>query len=195
MKWLNLIGGVFAFWIDHPARAMIALVGLALIVGSAVPYMREAFTQMSKEKSEGGGNVTITNPTFNAPAQVGGQHNTMNINQTAYFSNASVATRQQGGRYYTRVNLVPSPGRTWAPGTKVGAEIHLDRPCLKWKVDPDGAAFSGVTFNEELGPEENTDVIVYRTTTPMAPSAPLVFEMEGEQPMKVLSVAASPNKP
>jgi hypothetical protein len=185
MKWLG-------YWIERPARGIIAVAALLAILVSGFPYFEEMIAEMAKTTDGSGGNVTLTNPTFNAPAQVGGQHDTMKISQPAFFVDAKVDQLVIDGRHHTRVTLVPSPGRTWAPGTEIAASIRLDRPCAKWTFDPDGAAFGGVVSDTMTGVQENTDEVAFQTTAAMRSGASLVFDMEGEQPMKVVSLGMKP---
>jgi hypothetical protein len=63
-----------------------------------------------------GGLVTVNNSTFNAPSQIGGQGNVMNVNRPAYFENqARVEPRQNR----LRVRVPMKPGGMRQPGTEM----------------------------------------------------------------------------
>ena len=145
------------------------------------------------------GGVAINgSPTFNAPAQVGGQGNTMNVNRPAYFDRqAKVSSNEagKGGGYTTRIVIPVKPGGIWEAGTEMRFLFKLDRPCLSWTVDPEQLAFGGVMGNVRTGAETNTDTIALQTTATPQPGQDIVFEVVSAEPVNIVSAGWEPREP
>ena len=116
----------------------------------------------------------------------------MNVNQPAYFEKQARVEQRQNR---LRVRVPVKPGGIWQPGTEMKFSFKLSRPCERWKVDPDGEAFGGTMGSVQIGPEENTDVIFFATTTAPRPGKDIVFDIECPQPVEVTQGAWSPTGP
>ena len=187
------------FWAEQPGRALLGALGLILCVAGFLVFVWAWRPVMTKRQSGGAGPSTGVGSvsvggdlTINAPAQVGGQGNTLNVNQPAHFAGYQVEPYQDGSSHHMRVRFMPSPGRTFQPGTPVKFVIKLARACRKWTVDPTSEAFGDPRLGEETGPEENTNTIVWGIGYPPRPGVAVLFDIEDSQPIEVVGAGWKP---
>jgi hypothetical protein len=190
-SWRTVVAGVF-------------LVAIVLLIAYAG---RRSSTSVNRPNGEAadsratsivsGGVVMNGSPTFNAPAQVGGQGNTINVNRAAYFDRQAKVSANQGGkgRYTTRIVIPVKPGGIWEAGTEMRFLFKLDNPCLSWTIDPEQLAFGGVMANVQTGAETNTDTIALQTTTAPRPGQDIVFEVVSSEPVNIVSAGWEPREP
>ena len=196
MKYLDILAKVLPFLLGNPQRMTAAIAGLALMVFGAILLLWSLWPLMGKseDSAEPPAPVVVTNSSFGGPTQIGGQGNTLNVNQPAYFeSQAQVQTKEERGAehpHLLRITVPIAPGGMWQAGTEMAFRFRLNRPCNRWALG--GNAFGLGIMNARFGARENTDVIAFATTNPPRPGEPVVFEADGDQPMQVVSASWSP---
>src|SRR5262245_35606061 len=112
-EWVEFLAGVLPYWLENPSKGAAAGGAVVLVICAALLFVW-SLSGMSpvvkaSETSAGIGGVIMNNPTFNAPAQVGGQGNTQNntfVNTAArYESQAQWGSEKDAEGYVTVVRF------------------------------------------------------------------------------------------
>jgi hypothetical protein len=154
-----------------PRAAMVVLVGIGIVVGTALGC--DGMFSTSSDST-----------------QIGGEHTRLDVNKVAAFKQHVTWQRSEtNGTHHLFVHFAPTEG-VWRPGETLTFQIRLKQPCDSWRIS---GGFDEVSETIR-GSKTNTTEINVSTRSSPKPGEDVVIDVQAGVPPVIDQVAMAPRE-